>query len=567
MLKHILLLALTLLLSAQANSRILNERIYHFHSDILINEDCSVLIKESITVYAMGNKIQRGIYRDLPLSYSYQGGNVHVDFELLGLTRDGEPESYHTEWLRNGIRIYAGSEDVYLPEGEYTYEITYKVNHVLGFFEDRDELYWNINGNGWGFSIDSITANVYYPENAELMAYIAYTGAFGEDGSDYTAHEIDGGVHFATNRVFGPEQNMTISIGWDKGHLTYPTGWEEFLYWVKTYIVWIIGILGILLGFLFNFRTWYKYGRDPKPGTIIPLFYPPNGMSPAECAYLNNQGRKTKTMFGAQLMNLAIKGYLKIDADDQGKSTTYVIQRDDKREKAELNRVESTFLNKLMGSKDQLTIKKGTYNSRVKSAHDSLISDIDSYQKGKYYVRNAHLKGRQFIFPLLTAIAGGIMIWFYGGLIPVLVVAVILQIAMNVVFARLYEQPTPEGRKVMDDIAGFVMYMKYADKERIRMTNPPTMNFHHFEENLAYAIALGVAEEWAGQFDPVEIEEFRSGHMPYYHGLVIASFADFSSNLSSTISSAAVPPASSGSSSGGGGFSGGGGGGGGGGGW
>ena len=119
----------------------------------------------------------------------------------------------------------------------------------------------------------------------------------------------------------------------------------------------------------------------------------------------------------------------------------------------------------------------------------------------------------------------------------------------------------------MDEIAGFEMYMKYADKERIRLTNPPTMNFQHFEENLAYAIALGVAEEWSGQFDPKELEDFRTHHMPYYHGAAIASFTDFSSTLNSTISSASVPPSSSGSSSGGGGFSGGGGGGGGGGGW
>ena len=97
--------------------------------------------------------------------------------------------------------------------------------------------------------------------------------------------------------------------------------------------------------------------------------------------------------------------------------------------------------------------------------------------------------------------------------------------------------------------------------------NPPTMDFDYFEKNLAYAIALGVADEWKNQFDVKMLEEATVTRMPYLTGITIASMASFSSSMSSTISSASTPPSSSGSGSGGGGSSGGGGGGGGGGGW
>jgi uncharacterized membrane protein len=108
--------------------------------------------------------------------------------------------------------------------------------------------------------------------------------------------------------------------------------------------------------------------------------------------------------------------------------------------------------------------------------------------------------------------------------------------------------------------------MKYADKLRIKAINPPTMDFEYFEKNLAYAIALGVAEEWKGQFDVQIIEQGSANHMPYLTGMSLGHIAAFSSQMSSTISSASTPPGSS-SGSGGGGSSGGGGGGGGGGGW
>jgi uncharacterized membrane protein len=232
-----------------------------------------------------------------------------------------------------------------------------------------------------------------------------------------------------------------------------------------------------------------------------------------------------------------------------------------------LNDIEKQFYSKLFGSKDLVVIKKGKYNARVATANTSLTANIDNKQKDVYYVRNNHLKGKQFLFPVITGVAGVIAYLVYGGSPAVIIAGVVVHAAINFVFARLYEQPTKEGRRVMDEIAGFEMYMKYANKERIKLMNPPTMDFHHFEENLSYAIALGVAEKWAGQFDPGELKEFTSGHMPYYHGMMIGSFANFSSDLTSTISSATTPPSSSGSGSGGGGFSGGGGGGGGGGGW
>lgn len=33
--------------------------------------------------------------------------------------------------------------------------------------------------------------------------------------------------------------------------------------------------------------AWNVVGRDPRPGTIIPLFHPPNGISPALANYIH----------------------------------------------------------------------------------------------------------------------------------------------------------------------------------------------------------------------------------------------------------------------------------------
>ncbi len=549
------------------------EHILSYHSDIYVQKNCHVKVVETITVYAAGSEIKRGIFRELPTSYLYRGGKVRIGFELLSVKHNGKPEPYHTEDMSNGIRIYAGDADVFVPTGIHTYEFTYDVYHVLGFFDEFDEINWNVNGNGWQFNIDSVSANVYYPEGAELVRYDGYTGKYGVKGKSFVATEIEGGVNYVVTRPLIDHENLTVAVAWNKDQVTYPSTMDEIIFWIQSYILWVIGGLGLLVGFLVNFRTWYKHGRDPKPGTIIPLFYPPTGFSPAECIYLKRGGSKSNTMFGSMLISLAVKGMIEITASG-GKGLlskrSYTIKNlntDKKKTRKPLTDVEEYFYDRFMGSRSTETITSGKYNSRVQSSNKKLIDKVDSLQKGKYFVRNSHLKARQFIVPAIFMGLGILGFMTYGGSIAVLIVALVLMIIMNVIFGYLYEQPTTEGRKKMDEIAGFEMYMKYADRERIRLQNPPTMNFEHYEENLAYAIALGVAKEWAGQFDPIELEDGVHHHMPYMAGLMVSDFHSLGSDLSHTISSAATPPSSSGSASGGGGFSGGGGGGGGGGGW
>jgi uncharacterized membrane protein len=134
--------------------------------------------------------------------------------------------------------------------------------------------------------------------------------------------------------------------------------------------------------------------------------------------------------------------------------------------------------------------------------------------------------------------------------------------------------PTPDGRKVLDHIAGFKQYLSITEAERLDRMTAPKDTPELFEKYLPYAIALGVENHWANRFAGVLAAAAAQGHQGFiwYSGSSSpwnnpTGFVDsVGSSLSSTISSASAAPGS-GSGSGGGGSSGGGGGGGGGGGW
>src|SRR5690606_35745609 len=132
--------------------------------------------------------------------------------------------------------------------------------------------------------------------------------------------------------------------------------------------------------------------------------------------------------------------------------------------------------------------------------------------------------------------------------------------------------PTIAGRKVMDEIEGFKLYLTVAEAERMNLAEAPDMSTDLFERYLPHAIGLGVEKPWSQAFAAhlarvVPDAADRAGYYPtWYHGSSWDSgrIAAATSGLASSIagSVASSMPSSSGSGSTGGGSSGGGGGGG-----
>jgi uncharacterized membrane protein len=148
-------------------------------------------------------------------------------------------------------------------------------------------------------------------------------------------------------------------------------------------------------------------------------------------------------------------------------------------------------------------------------------------------------------------------------------------VAVNILFYQWLKSPTLAGRKLLDRIEGFKLYLSMAEKDELNFKHPPEQTPELFEKYLPYAIALGVEQQWGERFSKIlnnTITDSKPYRPSWYHGKSwssgnIGTFtSSIGSSMSSAISSSSTAPGST-SGSGGGGFSGGGGGGGGGGGW
>jgi uncharacterized membrane protein YgcG len=621
-------LALWLLGLACGPAAAQSERILSFDSRVTIAPTGDLTVVETLRVLSAGLSIRQGIVREFPTRYTVPGGRtVTVGFRVLGARRDGRNEDYHIESAGNGVKVYLGKKGRLLDPGEHVYELTYATDGQIGQFADFDELYWNVTGNGWRLPIDVATATIVLPAGAELRQWAAYTGPTGAKGRDFTARSDAGRFFCQTTKPLPPGSGLTVAVAFPKGFVTLPTPGQRIL----GSDAFRIAAAGLVVVTVFFCLAWLFVGRDPARGVTIPLFAPPQGLSAPAARFLRRLGYDDK-VFAAALVEIAVAGGAIIEDADDG---TYVIGRGKKT--FPKDSWQEGVIDALLSGRPALRLAQENHaavRAAKKSLERGLR---DSYEGSHFRVNRAFYYAGAALSVLAFALAAiyadnpemagmtlaWLGIWSFGvaalsmravqalrkakarprflsivgavftclfalpfvlgevAALAFLSVAVSLPAALclaaiaaqNALFWHLLKAPTREGRRVMDALEGFRLYLSVGERERLNMLTPPERTPELFERYLPYALALDVENAWAAQFADVLAKAAVEGYAPaWYSGHTFSSgdFSGFASDLgtgfSAAISASATAPGSA-SGSGGGGSSGGGGGGGGGGGW
>lgn len=577
---------------------IADERILDFHSDIVVNPDSTMTVRETIKVRAEGRKIRQGIYRDIPTDYRDRFNNgVRVGLTVMEVRRDHATEGWHTERRGNGLRIYMGRKGIFLEPGEYSYTLVYHTTRQLGFFPNHDELYWNVSGTDWAFPVDRVGATVHLPDGVPLdeVTMNGYTGRYGQSGTDYRAYVEDGAAHFVTTRTLNPGETLTVAVGWPKGHVHAPSTSEKLGWFFRDNRAAFIALLGLVAVTFYYLYFWHRVGRDPETGVIFPRYKAPEGLSPASVRYIERMGYDNRVFAGA-IVNLAVKGTIRIIEDD---SDEFTIERTGA-ENVEMAPGESALLKHLLKNRDRIKLEQGNH-SRIRQARNAHEESLSADYEKKYFVTNAGyiffgfalslavlavsilaLPGGEtrivtiFISVLLAGLTVGLLVLLkftrlrwraaMGGvglgravfitlfMIPflgfelvgltVLIMAgswvvgitMALLVVINFVFYQLLKAPTLAGRRLLDKIEGFREYLSVAEKDELKLKHPPEKTPELFEAFLPYAIALDVEDSWAKRFAAVlaAAQVEREGG---YHPIWYSG-SSFSADRVSTFSSA-----------------------------
>ncbi len=525
-------------------------QINSFDADIVVHDDATLSVSETISVNF--NEARHGIFRDIPYVYQDDLGNrVKIDLVIDQILQDGAPVEYTVDRSGGWVTMKIGSP-IRQITGEHVYEIDYTAHRAMLYFDDHDELYWNVTGTDWEVPIAHATAVITLPEGTVINSSDCYVGAYGSN--DQTCGVAIDGASVA----FAADNFLTIDVTFPKGIVSEPTATQKIVLFLTDnwLAIFPLVIIAIVIG------LWWRLGRDPKHGTVIAEYEPPAGIW-AGYAGSFERGAQSKQDLVAMIVQMAVKGYLKIVETMTESKILKIDQRETTliklKEPTDLDVAHRLFFEAIFGNQTEVKLSelKGQMKAAdlqaVRAAATNWLTDNHYYAKRSFITRFAFFGAAGVIFFVGFMVGSG-----FGLLTGAMFVIAALTTA---IFGQFMPKRTLSGAEMLRQIKGFRLFLHTAERYRAAWQEKEGIFF----DFLPYAIAFNDVKHWATVFAGIE-----QAYPDWYQGtgthFMAMNFADDLGRFSYSFATAITPPAPK-SGSGGGGFSGGGFGGGGGGSW
>jgi len=539
--------------------------IQEFSAEIMVQENGVLDVTETISPRFIG--AWNGIYRTIPVEYvTPQGFNYELLLDVLSVAdASGARLKYESGRERHYFKL-----KIYVPGAQdamRTVVIHYRVYDGLKFFEDHDELYWNITGDEWEVPIQAASAKIFLPQGVTGVRATTFTGAYGSREQDAEA-EISGPlVELRLRRSLGFRQGLTAVVGWDKGFVHEPTVADKLYLFVRSN--WPLVLPLLVFGVMF--WLWYTRGRDPRLRPIAAQYAPPEELTPGEAGTLvDNQAAMRDVT--ATLVDLAVRGFLLIEEKKKEhmmglwSDKEYVFHLRKKREEwTGLKPHEVELLDGVFSAGTDESVELSELQNKFYKNIPLIRERIfESLVKKGYYlhrpdkVRQAYLIAA-LVIGILSVAFGGALSGALGMAPLPFILAGIASAAIIFGFGWFMPARTLSGARTLEGVLGFEDFLSHVEEDRFERTiKTPQM----FEKFLPFAMALGVEKKWVTAFQKIYTqppEWYRGSTVgPNFYAMGFVHDLDAMSTRAGSVMASA--PRSTGGSGfgGGGGFSGGG---------
>lgn len=529
---------------------------------INVNKDASLDVVETIHVHF--TEPRHGIIREIPHKYQLQslpaatekanrqlesGGYAHTIIEQISV--DDWNYDVSTEGDYKAIKI--GSADK-LVDGDQQYIIRYRLLNAINFFKDHAELYFNVIGDKWATTIDSVNFTVtLYDALPAVPAYFVATGPVGSKENN-TVTEWNDNKTFTGHTTARLNNNEAVTIG-----IVFP---KDFLIEQNYNLKGIAWLILPVAFFVMMFWIWRKYGKDEKP-TVQTEYYPPENVNPGVSGYVIDDKLDRRDLT-ALIPYWGAGGYLEVHEAQtsslfglvKNKEYTF-IKRKPLPDSA--MKFEKTLFNGIFATGDsvELSSLKDKLYTTMATAKKELQEEI---KNSAYYFKSSSAIGCWFIVLAVAMFACGIYafinangIWWSG-------IALMASGIVILIFAALMRKKTKKGTELYQKLLGFKEFIRSVEKDRLREFLKQDENY--FDKVLPYAIVFDMADRWKDKLKDLDIPPPR-WYVGNYTTFTMFNFMNSLDNsmneMSRTFYSAPSSSGSSGGSfSGGGGFSGGG---------
>lgn len=477
--------------------------IISYNTTIDLKENGGFSVKENILTDFYVFK--HGIFRYVPLKYKVGGiFNYFLKIDLEGIYKDDGSEWDYEETKSGKFWEYKIGSPYQTIQGRQLYKVTYNVDRGIRYFNDHDELYWNVTGTDWEAPIQNVRADIVLPKDIkeEEMQFNCFTGYYGSTSQNcnYVYDEKNKTISFASVEKDYDNNYLTIAVWFPKGYLIEPTSLAKIGHFVKDNYVLFIPILAFIIMFL----IWNKKGKDPKSNKPIVAQYDAcDHLTPGLVKVIEKERIFDGHDLPAEIVHLATMRILKIKEIDSKKKKYKIIRRRDWQDNKKVTSYQKYLL-------DQVFPKGKDGNRPTEIDLDDLKTKFN-YKNAQQYKKlaNIHVKEKGYYQTAVSAkgiyIGLGMLVFMFsviwtaatesGFNFIVGIISTIIVIAFGMVMPKKSEK----GIEMLNYIKGLKKYIDVAEKDRIKGEEAANI----FSKVLPFAMTMGLTEKWVNVFDGI----------------------------------------------------------------
>jgi uncharacterized membrane protein YgcG len=273
--------------------------------------------------------------------------------------------------------------------------------------------------------------------------------------------------------------------------------------------------------------TWFFLGRDPK-FTVVVEFFPPKDITPAEAGLLNDATVQNSDLL-ALIYFWAAKGHLKLteeSAPNQRTAQDYTLTKlSDLPSSA--HKYERTIFNQLFSSGN--TVKVSALRYRFAAYMAQARHELEKHgQKHRFFAPGSRgfgsfLRLMGWVFLVMAGVSAWYVQanpydWAQSWSIPL---GLGITCGLFFLFSRIMPKMTKEGVQFWSKLAGFKEFIATAEKDRLKKLVDEHPSY--FEDTLAFAIAFGMADQWAKKFEGLTLADptwYQSAHSGTHNSVI-----------------------------------------------
>ncbi|OGW37227.1 MAG: hypothetical protein A2Y97_11705 [Nitrospirae bacterium RBG_13_39_12] len=305
-------------------------RVTNFHARILVKDDGTFAVHETMRIFTNGVTFEHGQYHTLSgiyrsISSRIQGRHAYyriMGFEVTGATMDGQPIPYlvktYGSWFTK--YVFLGPRGLSLSPGVHEFTLDYITDRHIDFLPDHDKFFWWVFGkgnHGWATSVDTVAITVILPEGSYGIIASLEDHSWNEGTGkipELLRRAIESGESSVLNYgmvLSEKKPYLSIVVSMPKGTVREPDISQHMVFFFRDMASYLPALIGLTVFFLYYLIVWARVGRDPERKAVVPLYRPPADCSPAVARRLSTMGYD-RTVFTSALLNLASKGIIMI---------------------------------------------------------------------------------------------------------------------------------------------------------------------------------------------------------------------------------------------------------------